>query len=186
MPITCYCGEISSKRICKYVLITPPSCLHFCKKKRTQGGAWSLYIFLHNHNYQRGAGKFIYKALILDNKQLLLYMIKGYHCTVFCITPMTVVKRKVKGQEAKIAKIKGKAWLLKESRVKGCADSIVYVNKQTNVLTVLGRTASWIQAMVSIDPTEDLEFNQQRKQTAWISKFLVTAVRNKWGDLFPI
>ena len=35
----------------------------------------SLYIFFHNHNYQRGAGEFIYKALILDNKQLLSNMI---------------------------------------------------------------------------------------------------------------
>ena len=30
-----------------------------------------LYIFFHNHNYQGGSGKFIYKASILDNKQLL-------------------------------------------------------------------------------------------------------------------
>ena len=32
-------------------------------------------------------------------------------------------------------------------------------------------TASCIHAMVSIDPNEDSEFNQQRKQTACISKF---------------
>ena len=37
-----------------------------------QEGAWSLNIFSHNHNYQGGTGKFIYKALTLDNKQLLL------------------------------------------------------------------------------------------------------------------
>ena len=30
-----------------------------------------MFIFLHNHNYQVDTGKFIYKALILDNKQLL-------------------------------------------------------------------------------------------------------------------
>ena len=34
-----------------------------------------LYIFFHNHNYQGGAGKFISKALILDNKQLISNMI---------------------------------------------------------------------------------------------------------------
>ena len=34
-----------------------------------------LYIFFHNHNYQGYIGKFIYKASILDNKQLLLNMI---------------------------------------------------------------------------------------------------------------
>ena len=36
-----------------------------------------MYIFFHNHNYQGGTvyiGKFIYKALILDNKQLLSNM----------------------------------------------------------------------------------------------------------------
>ena len=39
-----------------------------------QEGAWLLYIFFHNHNYQEGAGKFIYQASILDNKQLLSNM----------------------------------------------------------------------------------------------------------------
>ena len=38
-------------------------------------GAWSLYIFFHNHSYQGGTGKFIYKASILDSKQLLSNMI---------------------------------------------------------------------------------------------------------------
>ena len=52
-----------------------PSCVHFGKKKRTQKGVWSLYIFFHNHNYQEGTGKFNYKASILDNKQLLSNMI---------------------------------------------------------------------------------------------------------------
>ena len=37
----------------------------------------------------------------------------------------------------------------------------LYINKQANVLPVLGGTASWIQAMVSIDQNEDPEFNQQ-------------------------
>ena len=40
-----------------------------------QEGAWSLYIFFHNHKYQGGTGNFIYKASILDNKQLLLNMV---------------------------------------------------------------------------------------------------------------
>ena len=40
-----------------------------------QEGAWSLYIFFHNYNCQEGTGKFICKALILDNKQLLSNMI---------------------------------------------------------------------------------------------------------------
>ena len=35
----------------------------------------------------------------------------------------------------------------------------------------LAATASWIQAMVSIDPNEDSEFSQQRKQTACIDNF---------------
>ena len=34
-----------------------------------------LYIFFHNHNYKGGAGKFISKALILNNKQLISNMI---------------------------------------------------------------------------------------------------------------
>ena len=37
----------------------------------------------------------------------------------------------------------------------------LYINKQANVLPVLGGTASWIQEMVSIDQNEDPEFNQQ-------------------------
>ena len=36
----------------------------------------SLYIFFHNHNYQGGTGKFIYKALTLDNKKLPSNMIE--------------------------------------------------------------------------------------------------------------
>ena len=52
-----------------------PSCIYFCKKKRTQEGAWLLCIFFCNHNYQGGTDEFIYKASILSNKQLLLNMI---------------------------------------------------------------------------------------------------------------
>ena len=40
-----------------------------------QEGVWLLYIFFCNHNYQGGTGEFIYKALILGNKQLLSNMI---------------------------------------------------------------------------------------------------------------
>ena len=48
-----------------------PSYVHFCKKIRTQEGTWLLCIFFHNYNYQGGIGEFLYKALILGNKQLL-------------------------------------------------------------------------------------------------------------------
>ena len=41
-----------------------------------EGGAWSLYIIFHDHNYQGDIGKFIYKALIVENKQLLSNMIE--------------------------------------------------------------------------------------------------------------
>ena len=34
-----------------------------------------MHIFFHNQNYERITGKFIYKAVILDNKQLLSNMI---------------------------------------------------------------------------------------------------------------
>ena len=52
-----------------------PSCIQFCKKKRTQEKVWLLCIFFCNHNYQGTTGEFIYKALILGNKQLLSNMI---------------------------------------------------------------------------------------------------------------
>ena len=52
-----------------------PYCVHFCKNKHMQEGAWSLYIFFHSHNYQGGTGKLIYKTLILDHKRLLSYMV---------------------------------------------------------------------------------------------------------------
>ena len=40
-----------------------------------QEGAWLLCILSCNHNYQEGTGEFIYKDLILGNKQLLSNMI---------------------------------------------------------------------------------------------------------------
>ena len=40
-----------------------------------QEGVWLLCISFCNHNYQGGTGEFIYKDLILGNKQLLLNMI---------------------------------------------------------------------------------------------------------------
>ena len=52
-----------------------PSCIYFCKNKRTQEGLWLLCIFFCNHNYQGGIGEFICKALMLGNKQLLSNMI---------------------------------------------------------------------------------------------------------------
>ena len=33
-------------------------------------GMMAVDIFFYNHHYLEGIGKFIYKALILDNKQL--------------------------------------------------------------------------------------------------------------------
>ena len=51
------------------------SCIQFCKNKCTEEGAWSLHNFFHNYNYEGITGNFIYKALILDNKQLLSNMI---------------------------------------------------------------------------------------------------------------
>ena len=39
-----------------------------------EGVGW-LYIFFQNHNYLGGTGKFIYKASIVDNRQLLSNMI---------------------------------------------------------------------------------------------------------------
>ena len=38
-----------------------PACIYFCKKKCIQERIW-LHISFHNHNYQGGTGKFIYKA----------------------------------------------------------------------------------------------------------------------------
>ena len=61
----------------KYVLIMPLLVYIFCKNKFMQEGAWLLCIFFCNHNYQEGSGGFIYKALILGNKQLLSNMIDG-------------------------------------------------------------------------------------------------------------
>ena len=45
------------------------------------------------------------------------------------LPPATAVKHKVKCQEAKIVNVKGKAWFLKESRVKHIADIIPYTQK---------------------------------------------------------
>ena len=50
-------------------LRTGKGCLcKFCTKQ----GAWSLYISIKNHDMQTEKGKFIYKALTLPSKQLLL------------------------------------------------------------------------------------------------------------------
>ena len=70
MSKACYWGLKLSIRKCKQVLIKFLPVNIFVKAKYARG-AWSLYIFFHNHNYLGGTGKFIYKASILDNKQLL-------------------------------------------------------------------------------------------------------------------
>ena len=67
----CYCELNSNQIIILQICIDHTlSCMHSCKKKCMQEGAWSLYIFFQNHNYQEGTGNFIYKALILDSKWL--------------------------------------------------------------------------------------------------------------------
>ena len=63
-----------------------PSCVHFCKKEHMQEGSWLLCIFFYNHNYQGGTGKFIYKASILGNKQLLSNIIDCKATQVLHIT----------------------------------------------------------------------------------------------------
>ena len=66
-----HCGLKLSKRIWKmhqpYLFL-----LYFCKKKHMQEGVWLLYISFQNHNMQAGTGKFMYKAMIINEKQLLL------------------------------------------------------------------------------------------------------------------
>ena len=48
-----------------------------------------LCIFFCNHNYQRDIGKFIYRALILGNKQLLPNMIHRIATKVLYTTRIT-------------------------------------------------------------------------------------------------
>ena len=56
-----------------------------------QEGAWSLYIFFHNHNYQGGTGKFTNKASILDNKQLFSNIIDCKATQVLCTTRIAII-----------------------------------------------------------------------------------------------
>ena len=51
-------------------MITPLLAYIFVKEMYT----WRGLVAVHNHNYQGGTGKFIYKTSILDNKQLLSNM----------------------------------------------------------------------------------------------------------------
>ena len=44
---------------------------YILEKRNIRKKEHSQCTFFHNHNYQGGTSKFIYKALILDNKQLL-------------------------------------------------------------------------------------------------------------------
>ena len=66
--------EIKQKKL-QIFIDHAPSHIHFCKKKRMQEEVWWFYIFFHNHTHLGGGGKFIYKASILDNRQLLSNMI---------------------------------------------------------------------------------------------------------------
>ena len=71
MPKTCYYGLKSRRRICKYALITSLLAYIFVKRNVRKKGHGHC-IFFQNHNYHR---EFVYKALILDNKQLLSNLI---------------------------------------------------------------------------------------------------------------
>ena len=51
------------------------SCIPFCKKETYSRRGVVAVHFFHNHNYQGSTGKFINKALILVNRQLLSSMI---------------------------------------------------------------------------------------------------------------
>ena len=67
MPTMCYCRLQSSRRVCKYALIMPLLAYIFKKEMYARRGMVAVHILPHT-------GKFIYKALILDNKQLLSTM----------------------------------------------------------------------------------------------------------------
>ena len=64
----CYCGLNSSIIIFANVHRSHP----FLHAFYMQEGAWSLYIFSQNHNYQGGTSDFTYKALILAGQQKVL------------------------------------------------------------------------------------------------------------------
>ena len=69
MPKTCYCGLKPSRRICKYMLLTLILAYFPVKRNiRKKGRDECTLLFFHNHTYQGGTGKFIYKALTLDNR----------------------------------------------------------------------------------------------------------------------
>ena len=70
MPKMCYCGPKLSRIICKYVLITPLLAYIFVKRN-----IWKRGVVIAHFHPQGGTGKFIYKASILNNKQLLSNMI---------------------------------------------------------------------------------------------------------------
>ena len=86
----CYCGLKSSKRICKYTLITPLLAYIFVKRNVTRG-VWLLCIFFCNNKYQGGTFKFIYKALVIGNKQLLSNMIDRKSTQVPCTTRIALL-----------------------------------------------------------------------------------------------
>ena len=86
MPNMYYCGLQSSRKIFANMYWSRPFLpTFFCKKKCMQEGAWSLYIFFQSHKYQGSTGKFIYKASILRDKQLLSNMIDCKPTKVSCI-----------------------------------------------------------------------------------------------------
>ena len=72
MPTMCYCRLQSSRRVCKYTLIMPLLAYIFKKEIYARRGMVAVHILPQS----QCTGKFIYKALILDNKQLLSTMIE--------------------------------------------------------------------------------------------------------------
>ena len=78
---------------------------------------------------------FTYYIMLIAKAHVLDCIIhQGHLPQSFVLPPLTEVKCNVKGQEAKIVKVKGQAWFLKESK----EFTGLYVSKQANVLTVLG------------------------------------------------
>ena len=72
MPKMCYCGLKSGNGIHKYALITSLLAYIFVKRNVHKKGCGCCAFLLQS---QGGTGEFMYKALILGNKQLLSNMI---------------------------------------------------------------------------------------------------------------
>ena len=67
-----HCGLKSSERIWKYASTMALLAYISLQKKYTRERAWSMCIYIQNHNTKAGIGEFIYNPLTLYGKQLLL------------------------------------------------------------------------------------------------------------------